>query len=238
MNLKGREILLVGGSGGLGGTTARWLAAEGAELTITYKENEERARMYSRIGNVVQADLRVGEDRERLLKSLRQLYGLVIFSGEPARVTTPDEFEQVTRRSFESNFFGPMLMAREAAGFMWANSIPGAIVLIASMQAVHPFNASAAYATQKAALVHGAKVLAKEARGPNYIRVNVVCPGVNDAGMARESIASGKYERYLDEQIIPRYGTADDVARAVRFFLEPDNYITGQVLTVDGGLTL
>jgi NAD(P)-dependent dehydrogenase (short-subunit alcohol dehydrogenase family) len=56
--------------------------------------------------------------------------------------------------------------------------------------------------------------------------------------MARASIASGKYAKYLDDGSIPRYGSARDVARAVRFFLEPDNYITGQVLTVDGGLTL
>jgi pteridine reductase len=66
----------------------------------------------------------------------------------------------------------------------------------------------------------------------------VICPGVNQAGMAEASIASGKYTKYLEDDVIPRYGRAEDVARAVRFFLEPDNYITGQVLTVDGGLTL
>jgi NAD(P)-dependent dehydrogenase (short-subunit alcohol dehydrogenase family) len=56
--------------------------------------------------------------------------------------------------------------------------------------------------------------------------------------MAEASIASGKYDRYLKEGIIPRFGRAGDVARAVRFFLEPDNYVTGQVLSVDGGITL
>ena len=56
--------------------------------------------------------------------------------------------------------------------------------------------------------------------------------------MAEASIASGKYDRYLKEGIIPRFGQAEDVARAVRFFLEPDNYVTGQVLSVDGGITL
>jgi NAD(P)-dependent dehydrogenase (short-subunit alcohol dehydrogenase family) len=56
--------------------------------------------------------------------------------------------------------------------------------------------------------------------------------------MAAASIASGKYDRFLNENTIARFGRADDVARALRFFLEPDNYITGQVLTVDGGLTL
>jgi hypothetical protein len=65
-----------------------------------------------------------------------------------------------------------------------------------------------------------------------------VAPGVMQAGMAEASIASGKYERYLREDVIPRYGKAADIARAVRFLLEPDSYVTGQVLSVDGGITL
>ena len=75
-------------------------------------------------------------------------------------------------------------------------------------------------------------------RGPSDIRVNVIAPGVMQAGMAEASIAAGKYQRYLDDGIIPRYGRAEDIARAVRFFLEPDSFVTGQVLAVDGGLTL
>jgi NAD(P)-dependent dehydrogenase (short-subunit alcohol dehydrogenase family) len=106
------------------------------------------------------------------------------------------------------------------------------------MQANALFPASTAYAAQKAALQHAARILAKECRGPSNIRVNVVSPGVMAAGMAEPSIASGKYDRFLQEGIINRFGRAEDVARAVRFFLEPDNYITGQVLCVDGGITL
>jgi 3-oxoacyl-[acyl-carrier protein] reductase len=106
------------------------------------------------------------------------------------------------------------------------------------MQTSAIFANSTAYSAPKAALVHAAKILAKECRGPADIRVNVISPGVNDAGMAKASIASGKYAPYLENRAIPRYGRAADVARAVRFFLDPDNYVTGQVLTVDGGLTL
>jgi NAD(P)-dependent dehydrogenase (short-subunit alcohol dehydrogenase family) len=106
------------------------------------------------------------------------------------------------------------------------------------MQAVSVWAGSTAYASQKAALVQAARILAKECQGKANIRVNVICPGANQAGMAEASIASGKYERYLQEGMIPRYGQATDIARTVRFLLEPDNYVTGQVLTVDGGLTL
>jgi NAD(P)-dependent dehydrogenase (short-subunit alcohol dehydrogenase family) len=68
--------------------------------------------------------------------------------------------------------------------------------------------------------------------------VNVVAPGATLAGMATASVQSGKYDRYIENGAIERFGKPEDVARAVRFFLEPDNYITGQVLAVDGGLTL
>jgi NAD(P)-dependent dehydrogenase (short-subunit alcohol dehydrogenase family) len=115
---------------------------------------------------------------------------------------------------------------------------PGAVVLVSTMQAAALFPGSTAYAGAKAALLHAARILAKECRGPADIRVNVICPGVNDAGMAKASIAAGKYDRYLSGGAVPRFGRPEDVCRAVRFFLEPDNYVTGQVLTVDGGLTL
>jgi NAD(P)-dependent dehydrogenase (short-subunit alcohol dehydrogenase family) len=142
------------------------------------------------------------------------------------------------RRSHEVNYLGPLLLAREAAGRMRAQGTPGAIVLISTMQAVALFPGSSVYAGAKAALLHGARILAKECRGPANIRVNVVAPGVMAAGMAEASIASGKYDRYLNDGIIHRFGKANDVARVVRFLLEPDNYVTGQVLLIDGGITL
>jgi NAD(P)-dependent dehydrogenase (short-subunit alcohol dehydrogenase family) len=115
---------------------------------------------------------------------------------------------------------------------------PGSIVLVSTMQAVVPFAQSAVYSAPKAALAHAARVLAHEFGGKANISVNVVAPGVTDAGMAAASVSSGKYERFLRDGVIPRYGRAEDVARVVRLLLEPDNYITGQVITVDGGLTL
>jgi 3-oxoacyl-[acyl-carrier protein] reductase len=114
----------------------------------------------------------------------------------------------------------------------------GAIVLFSSMQGVHPFEGSLAYAGPKAALLHGARVLAKEYGGAADVRVNVVAPGATVAGMARASIETGKYDAYVERGVIPRFGRPEDVAKVVRLLLEPDAYITGQVITVDGGLTL
>src|SRR5205814_6453811 len=109
----------------------------------------------------------------------------------------------------------------------------GSIVLVSSMQGVHPFEGSVAYASPKAALVHAARILAKEYGGQADIRVNVVAPGATIAGMAKASIESGKYDPYVEKGIVPRFGRPEDIARVVRLLLEPDSYLTGQVITVD-----
>jgi NAD(P)-dependent dehydrogenase (short-subunit alcohol dehydrogenase family) len=229
------RVVLAGGTGGLGSGTARLLVRDGFDVVMSYRANKARAQTMQDVGPVVRADLANAADRKSLLDAAPALYGLVVFSGDPVRI---DDFEAACRQSFEANFLGPVLLAREAAERMRSSGTAGSIVLISTMQATSVFAGSTAYASQKAALVHAGLILAKECRGKANIRVNVVCPGVNQAGMAEASIASGKYAKYLEDNSIPRYGHAEDVARAVRFFLEPDNYITGQVLTVDGGLTL
>ena len=230
--LRGLEIILAGGTGGLGSAAARLLAREGARIVVSYRSDRARAEELLDAATVIQADLSSATDRTRLLEAAPALYGLVVFSGKPARS------EDLLEESMESNFFGPIRLAREAAARMKQSGTHGSIVLISTMQTSAVFVNSTPYSAPKAALVHAAKILAKECRGQPDVRVNVISPGVNDAGMAKASIASGKYAPYLESGAIPRYGRAADVARAVRFFLEPDNYVTGQVLTVDGGLTL
>ena len=236
--LAGRVVVLAGGSGGLGAATARLLAREGARLVIGYLHNTERAeRLREECGtNAVtcNADICTADGRRALLDAAPEIYGLVVLAGDPVRGADEDTL----RRSVESNFLAPVLLAREAAERMQAAGTPGAIVLLASMQATYVFENSTAYASPKVALIHAARTLSKECGGKTDIRVNVVAPGVTTAGMAEASVRSGKYDRFLERGVIPRFGRAEDVARAVRFFLEPDNYVTGQVLTVDGGLTL
>lgn len=207
-------------------------------MVVSYCSNPDRAQKLAEVAKLVKMDITNGSERTRLLEAVPRLDGLVVFTGDPARVSDSRGLEEAMRRSHEVNYAGPILLAREAADRMRRNNIPGSIVLVSTMQAVSLFPGSTAYAGAKTALLQAARILAKECRGPANIRVNVICPGVNQAGMAEVSIASGKYEKFLEEGIIPRYGRAADVARAVRFFLEPDGYVTGQVLTVDGGLTL
>jgi len=237
-SLKGREVVLAGGAGGLGSAVAALLVAEGARVILSFRSKRERAARWRDSAVVMEADLAVAADRARLLDAAPALYGLVILAGDPARVADPTQTEAAMARSHEANYLGPILLAREAAARMKTAGTAGAVVLFSTMQANALFPGSSVYAAQKAAVQHAARILAKECRGAANIRVNVVSPGIMAAGMAEASIAAGKYDRFLQEGAIGRYGRAEDVARAVRFFLEPDNYITGQVLCVDGGMTL
>lgn len=248
--LEGEIIMVAGGSGGLGSAVSFLLASEGADLVIGYRSNRDRAlelrdhlaeRFKTRV-NLVGGDLSSPEVRAEYLAGASELggtsSGLVCLTGDPARVKFEDVTEAEMIRSMEDNYIGPVLLARDAASAMIRDGIPGSIVLFSTMQAVAPFDGSINYAGPKTALIQAVKVMARQWGGKTNIRVNAIAPGVNAAGMALQSISSGKYDFFLEKGIIPRFGKAEDIARTVRFLLEPDNYITGQIITVDGGLTL
>ena len=235
--MKGKSVILAGGSGGLGAALAEAIVAKGGIPVIGCRNNRERAE---ELGARLQAPVVVGDVleesvRAELIAAARnagELYGLVPLLGDPARVPIEKATEADILASMRTNFVGPVLLARDLAAAL--GEADGSIVFVSTMQGVGVFAGSTTYAAPKAALVHTAKILAKQWK----LRVNVVAPGVNNAGMAEQSVRSGKYDGFLAKKVIPRFGRPADGARAIMLFLEPDNYMTGQVLTVDGGLSL
>jgi NAD(P)-dependent dehydrogenase (short-subunit alcohol dehydrogenase family) len=248
--LAGRVVLVPGGAGGLGAAITAMLLQEGALPVVGYRSQRGRAlafqqKMQDLYGGpitLVEGDIADPAVRERYLTAALdvkgELYGLVVLPGDPARVKKEDLDGPTLEASFRANYEAPVLLARAALEIMTGKATKGAVVLFSSMQGVHPFEGSLAYAGPKAALLQAALILAKEYGGAADVRVNVVAPGATTAGMARASIDSGKYDAYVERGVIPRFGRPEDVARVVRLFLEPDSYLTGQVITVDGGLTL
>src|SRR5271170_4227136 len=117
------EIVLVGGGGGLGSASAELLAKEGAEVVISSRSQG------------IRADITCAADRERLLQAVPNLYGLVVFAGNPARGAGDDAY----RVSHQVNYEGPILLARAAAERMKERGVSGSIVLFSTMQAVALF---------------------------------------------------------------------------------------------------
>lgn len=245
--LAGKVILAPGGAGGLGAATVALLAAEGAQVVVGYRQDRARAEKLAQALNnrgpgrvhLIEGDLRQPDARRRLVEAAAgvtgEIYGLVSFLGDPARADFATLDDRAMADSLATNYIAPVLLARDAAAHMLDRKVAGSLVFLASMQAVAEFEGSVNYAGAKAALVHAARILARQWA---TLRVNVVAPGVTISGMARASLESGKYDAYLRQGVIPRFGRPEDVARVIRLLLEPDNYLTGQLITVDGGLTL
>jgi 3-oxoacyl-[acyl-carrier protein] reductase len=244
--LAGKTVIVAGGTGGLGSALVAMLAREGARLIVGYRWNQERAEalraaireQFNAEIELVAGDIADPKIIEEYVaaaqKTSQPLAGAAIFPGDPARVALEALTRETMGASLESNYVGPVLLAKRLGEIMESSAGGGNLVMLATMQAVAPFASSVNYAAPKAALVHAAKILAQQW---NRVTVNVVAPGATVAGMAESSVRSGKYDRHITSGAISRFGRPEDVARAVRFFLEPGQYTNGQVLVVDGGLT-
>jgi NAD(P)-dependent dehydrogenase (short-subunit alcohol dehydrogenase family) len=242
-----KATIVSGDSGGRGASTVALRAREGTHLVIGYCTNRDRAEalcdaLESALGwtvSLVAGDIASAEVREAYLTAAQKfaapLAGVIIFPGDPARVAFENLNRETLLASLESNYVGPILLAKELGTTMESSAGGGCIVLLATMQALAVLPSSLNYAAPKAALVHAARILAQQW---SHVRVNVVAPGASTVGMATANVQSGIYDRHLANGAVSRFGRSEDVARAVRFLLEPDRYITGQAIAVDGGLTL
>jgi NAD(P)-dependent dehydrogenase (short-subunit alcohol dehydrogenase family) len=245
--LAGKAVIVAGGTGGLGSALVALLAREGTSLIVGYRWNRERAEAvraaiedrFNTTIELVAGDIAEPAVIEAYVAAVQKtghaLVGAAIFPGDPARVALESLTRETMTASLESNYVGPVLLAKRLGEIMEQTNEGGSIVMLATMQAIAPFASSVNYAAPKAALVHAAKILAQQW---NKVTVNVVAPGATVAGMAESSVRSGKYDRHIASGAISRFGRPEDVARAVRFFLEPGQYTNGQVLVVDGGLTI
>jgi NAD(P)-dependent dehydrogenase (short-subunit alcohol dehydrogenase family) len=247
--MNSKSILIAGGSGGLGQEIVVALSQFDCSLMIVHRsENERSEQLRSRLKgskcrlSFYECDFsnadEINDAIDIFFEQEKEPYALINLLGDPARVDWQKAQIQQMQDSFLKNASAPLHSAKQFAIRLRESNRNGSIILFSSMQGLYPFEGSLYYGTSKAALIHGAKILAKEFGGNPFIRINMIAPGVNQAGMAEESIRKGKYQKYVDQKIIPQYGDAASVAKLALFLLDPDLYMTGQTLLYDGGLTL
>lgn len=243
----GKTAFVTGGSRGIGRAIVRELAAAGYAVGINYLQSERQAeKLVAEIREqggkalAVRADV---ADREAVTAAIRMAEGafgpvdlLVNNAGIAQNDLFQDTPEELWRRMFAVHADGAFHTIQAVLPHM-LHEKAGCIVNISSIWGLRGASCEVAYAASKAAVIGLTRSLAMEL-APSHIRVNCIAPGVIHTdmvkGLGEETVAS-----LIDQTPAGRLGTPEDIAKAVAFLAKDDaDFITGQVLTVDGGFIL
>ncbi|MCH8149909.1 MAG: SDR family oxidoreductase [Planctomycetes bacterium] len=243
MNLKGKTALVTGGARRVGRAISLELAQAGCDIAVHYGTSEEDARTLveavrrnGRHAVMVQGDLAESSNWAGIVAesvhSLGRLDVLVnnasVFLTE--RPDTIDDFDAgLWEKMVRVNLTAPAGLAHHARPHLQAHGA-GRIINICDIAADRPFPSHLAYGCTKSGLVSLTKALAR-ALAPS-ITVNGISPGI---ALFPESYDTRRRESLIAEVPLRRAGTPEDVARAVRFLAESGDFVTGQILNVDGG---
>jgi ketoreductase RED2 len=237
----GEVVIITGSSSGIGAATARAFAATGAGVVINSSTSVAQGEAVAAAlpdACYVQGDITDPAAAQRLVDTALERWGrldtLINNAGTTALIPHHD-LEAATidvwRRIFEVNVFGTWTMT--VAAMPALRQAKGSVVNVASVAGLRPTGSSIPYAASKAALNHMTVLLAKVV-GPD-VRVNAVAPGLVDTPWT----ADWDFVREVVQQVTPlkRSGQPEDVAEVI-LALARAAYVTGQVVAVDGGLSI
>jgi 3-oxoacyl-[acyl-carrier protein] reductase/pteridine reductase len=241
LTLSGKSALVTGGARRIGREIALVLARAGAEVTVTYRSSQAEAdqtvraiEALGRRGQAIPCDVRSESSVRAAISSTAAFHrrldvvvnNAAVFQSVPLDQISLEQWDEV----FETNVRGPFLVAREALAHLRA--VQGRIVNIGSLGGIRAWAGHAHYCASKAALHMLTQAMAR-AFAPE-VSVNCVAPGwieLDERGRA-EAV------RFAAKTPMGRNGTAEEISQAVLFFAAGSGFVTGQILTVDGGLGL
>lgn len=240
--LTGQVALVTGSSSGIGEETARRLSALGATVVVNSSSSVEAGNAVSNSlpneSTYVQADISDQAQGQALLDATIEAYGRLDILVNNAGWTTVvphhklDELtDEIFQKTFDVNVFGTWWLTKAAIPLL-RQSDNGNVITITSIAGVRPVGSSMAYSMAKASLNHMTKLLAKSY---SPIRFNAVAPGLVVTPWTEDWDA--QHAAVAKNAAIPRSATPDDCAEAVLACIR-NTYTTGQIMVVDGGLTL
>ena len=245
--LKGKCAVITGASRGIGKCIATKFAKEGANVVINYRNNEEEALKVKQeledLGSqvlVVKADVSELEQAENLIKEAKKEFGRVDILVNNAGITKDNLIIRMKEEDFDSviktNLKGAFNCLKAVTPIMLKQKY-GKIENMASVVGVVGNPGQVNYCASKAGLIGMTKSLAKEI-GSRNITVNAIAPGFIDTDMTK-ILSDDQKKKILSQIPLNKFGNVEDIANVALFLgSENSNYITGQVIHVDGGMAM
>ena len=239
-----KNVLITGAAKRIGAACARLLHGKGCNVFLHYRTSKEAAlelcyelnQIRADSAYMMQADLLDSQELEALVNEACMAWGTIDVLVNNASSFYPTPISDVTEGQWDellgSNLKAPFFLAKALSKTLAKNK--GCIVNIADIHAERGLKGYPVYSIAKAGLVAMTKILAKEF-GP-AIRVNAVAPGA--ILWPERGLSLQEKQEILQRVVLQRNGEASDIAKAVWFLIKDSDYMTGQIMTIDGGRTL
>ncbi|RDI42451.1 pteridine reductase [Aquicella lusitana] len=245
-SLASKVALITGSARRVGAEIARTLHDAGMNIVLHYNVSEEEAfKLCEQLNQkrkesavVMRAELQEAESGKMLIQKAAETWKRLDVLVNNASRFYRTSIGKITDYAWDdlmnSNLKAPFFLAQSAAPFLAATQ--GTIINITDVNADRPLHDFAVYCISKAGLVAMTKILAKEL-GP-LIRVNGISPGSILWPEGDNALSEEDKQKIIERTPLLRSGSPEDVAKAVLFFVRDADFITGQILNIDGGRTL
>lgn len=237
-----KNVLITGGSRGIGKACVYEFEKHGYRVFLNYNKSKKDAeKIKEETGAIIiKADISKKDEVEKMADYIHKNYGQIDVLINNAGISQQKLFTDITEEDWDNifniNIKGMFLVTKIFIKDMIYNQY-GKIVNISSMWGITGGSCEVHYSASKAAVIGFTKALAKE-MGPSKICVNCIAPGVIETEM-NNNLSSEDLKSLCEETPLERLGKAEEVAKAVLFLASGDaDFITGQILNVDGGMVI